>query len=336
MKTMANGCKWVALNKFLLLSFITFPITFPGLGAQAQHSQDQLQQPAQWESELYADHALVGRIWDSANDQFVDPAQLATAILGASYLLLGEKHDNPDHHALQQSMLEYYIQRNAVTNIAFEMLDSNSQELLDNIQAESLTNLADLKDYLEWDEEGWDWSFYGPMLYAALNARIPISAANISAETMMQVYAEPELAEVEGVLAAHIMQQLNTDIDESHCGMLPASQFPAMVRVQQSRDNVMAQSLGQLVPETGKTNLLIAGNYHIRQDLGVPNYLLAQNASLTKDQIISVAFMEVDEQAMEPAEYLQQFGEVGAFDYIWFTPAISNEDYCASLRQDAQ
>jgi hypothetical protein len=24
---------------------------------------------------------------------------------------------------------------------------------------------------------------------------------------------------------------------------------------------------------------------------------------------------------------------VKAYDYIWFTPAVSDEDYCASLRQ---
>jgi uncharacterized iron-regulated protein len=118
--------------------------------------------------------------------------------------------------------------------------------------------------------------------------------------------------------------------------MLPASQFPAMVRVQQSRDYAMAQSLRLVAPEVGKTNLLIAGNYHIRQDLGVPNYLMAQHDALSRDQIVSVSFMEVDEEVEEPAEYLQQFGAVRAFDFVWFTPAISNQDYCASLRQNAQ
>jgi hypothetical protein len=43
--------------------------------------------------------------------------------------------------------------------------------------------------------------------------------------------------------------------------------------------------------------------------------------------------MEVDGASNNPADYLQQFGSVKAYDYIWFTPAVSDEDYCASLRQ---
>ena len=44
--------------------------------------------------------------------------------------------------------------------------------------------------------------------------------------------------------------------------------------------------------------------------------------------------MEVDLSEDDAVAYLQQFGEIMAYDYIWFTPAISDEDYCASLRQE--
>jgi len=65
----------------------------------------------------------------------------------------------------------------------------------------------------------------------------------------------------------------------------------------------------------------------------VPNYLLNRQSSLEESQIVSLAFMEVDKASNDPADYLQQFGSVKAYDYIWFTPAVSDEDYCASLRQ---
>lgn len=93
----------------------------------------------------------------------------------------------------------------------------------------------------------------------------------------------------------------------------------------------MAGSLAASSPQ--QIQVLIAGNYHIRRDLGVPNYLLNRQSSLEEDQIVSVAFMEVDGASNNPADYLQQFGSVKAYDYIWFTPAVSDEDYCASLRQ---
>ena len=59
----------------------------------------------------------------------------------------------------------------------------------------------------------------------------------------MQVYSSPTSAEIEAVLDAEVMSRLLADIDESHCGLLPESQFPPMVRVQQTRDHIMAQSL---------------------------------------------------------------------------------------------
>ena len=122
-------------------------------------------------------------------------------------------------------------------------MESDSQNLLDEIEAEKIENLEELKNYLGWDEEGWNWSYYGPMVNAAFVADIPIAAANITNEAMQQVYAEPSIPEVAGVLDLPTMQQLHTDIDESHCGLLPESQFPAMVRVQQARDYSMANSL---------------------------------------------------------------------------------------------
>ena len=321
MKYMINGHRWAALIKSQLL-LLAISSTWV-INAQ-------IESRSEWESELYAEHPLVGRIWDSASAEFIDVNKLTTAIERASYLLLGEKHDNPDHHSLQQEILSFLIKRNRVAGVAFEMMDSDAQSLLDEIESENFASLEELKNYLRWDEEGWNWSYYGPLVNLAYAARIPIAAANINNETMQQVYVESSVSEAIDVLDELTMQRLNIDIDESHCGLLPDSQFPAMVRVQQARDYAMANSLRRADKDT--TSLLFAGNYHIRQDLGVPNYLLARDSSLTRGQIVALSFMEVDEEIDDPSEYLQQFGAVKAFDFIWFTPAISDEDYCASLR----
>jgi hypothetical protein len=60
---------------------------------------------------------------------------------------------------------------------------------------------------------------------------------------------------------------------------------------------------------------------------------MGQNSQLERQQIVAISFMEVSEDVNDPAEYLQQFSDVAAFDFIWFTPAVSNENYCASLLQ---
>jgi len=290
----------------------------------------QLEPIREWESALYADNPLVGRIWSSASADFIDSQQLIQSIEGASYLLLGEKHDNPDHHALQLLLLEHVISQGRANSIAFEMMDSDAQELLDDIGQQELATLSDLKTYLGWDEEAWDWEFYGPLLQAVYAADLPLTAANITSATMGRVYSEETPPAIARVFDAETMQQLNQDIDESHCGLLLESQFPAMVRVQQTRDYTMANSMA--IPATGKTTLLIAGNYHVRHDLGVPNYLLARDGQLQRSDILALSFMEVGPGEEDPSAYLQQFKSQPAFDYIWFTPAISDEDYCASLQ----
>ena len=291
----------------------------------------QLDQTEQWQSQLHTEHALVGMIWDTQADKYIAADELLSRIEGVSYLLLGEKHDNPDHHALQLRALDHVLKTNTVSTVSFEMMSSEQQPLLQELSAYRQSSLEQVNEYLQWDNEGWDWDYYGPLLHSAMQADVLINAANISNEEMMQVYGAPTAAKIEGVLDKLTMAALEKDIDESHCGMLPESQFPAMVRVQQARDFAMAGSLAASSPQ--QIQVLIAGNYHIRRDLGVPNYLLNRQSSLEEDQIVSVAFMEVDGASNNPADYLQQFGSVKAYDYIWFTPAVSDEDYCASLRQ---
>ncbi|MFT7471570.1 MAG: putative iron-regulated protein [Kiritimatiellia bacterium] len=317
-----NGCKWVARIK---TSFSLALLLLAGCAST------QLEQAQQWQSQLHTEHVLVGMIWDSQADKYIAADELLTRIEGVSYLLLGEKHDNPDHHALQLRTLDHVLQTDNVSAVSFEMMSSEQQPLLQDLSLSPQSSLEQINEYLQWDNDGWNWEYYGPLLHSAIQANVLLNAANISNEEMMQVYGAPTAAEIEGVLDEQTMVALEKDIDDSHCGMLPESQFPAMVRVQQARDFAMASSLASNTEQ--QLQVLVAGNYHIRRDLGVPNYLLSRQSSLKESQIVSLAFMEVDEASNDPADYLQQFGSVKAYDYIWFTPAVSDEDYCASLRQ---
>ena len=293
--------------------------------------QAAIEERVYWDSKLYDDHPLVGKIWSSELKIFLSAEQIENALLGAKYLILGEKHDNPDHHILQRSIIEHLIANNNLSLLAFEMMDPDSQKRLDDIQSESLEDLLAIQEYLNWDTEGWEWSYYGPLIRSAYESAVPMVGANISSSTMMELYGLSALPKEIDILEQSMKQQLNLDIDESHCGLLPESQFPAMVRVQQGRDYSMSQSLGPVDNEG--TKVLIAGNYHARKDLGVPNYLLENNPGVTPEEIISLSLMEVDPSETEPEMYLQQHGEMAAYDYIWFTPVISEVDYCASLRQ---
>lgn len=303
----------------------------------------------EWQSQLNADHPLVGKIWSSAENSFIEEADLYENITRSHFLLVGEKHDNPDHHQIHQNLVARLLSEQRLETLSMEMLDSNQQKSLDELTANSVTNEEQVKTQLQWDEDGWDWSFYSPILLAVLKNKVHLQAANITSEQMMEVYQGELHPDASSALNAAAVKKLNEDIDESHCGLLPASQFPSMVRVQQARDYQMAQSMliniggvneKGLAPratnsssdDPARIRMLIAGNYHIRRDLGVPNYLLSSGAT-TEHEIVSVALLEVENEVVDGNEYLQRFSNVDAYDYIWFTPAISDEDYCASLRK---
>lgn len=318
---MTTGYKWVALIR--AVAFMLALLASSSVFAQLENPQ--------WESELYSDHELVGVVWDVKNAAAIPAENLLTELEGVDYLLLGEKHDNPDHHTLQLSVTAAVLQSNKLFALSLEMMDSTIQSKLDIIADQDFDSLDDLKSYLEWDGDGWDWDFYSPLLQLAVDASVPIYAGNISTETMRGVYAASEPSPLQEIVGTEVMKQLLSDIDASHCGLLPESQFPPMVAVQQARDSAMANSLPQ--PQLNRLSILIAGNYHVRQDLGVPNYLPATELDSGRDKIVSLAFMEVSEQLIQAHDYVESTAGVSAYDYIWFTPAVSNEDYCASLRQ---
>ena len=291
----------------------------------------QIDRPLSWQSRLHLEHELVGLIWSNASQDFVPVTDFLSSIEDSKYLILGEKHDNPDHHALQLSILNHLLDLDKVSLVSFEMMDTSSQSQLDGLLQAEIDNLKSLKAYLEWDDEGWDWSFYGPLIYSSYISDVSLAASNITNSRMMEIYGLEELPSELDIFDDPTMTRLMQDIDESHCGLLPESQFPAMVRVQQGRDYSMAKSL---VSENGEQiKILIAGNYHARKDLGVPRYLTASDPELSDSEIVSVSFMEVAQGEMDPTAYSQATGNLAPFDFLWFTPVVSEEDYCSSLRQ---
>lgn len=325
---MPTGSKWVAQisSRAILAGSLLLLVGCAQSDVAVQSGE------RQWQTDLYRDHPLTGQIWDSHAARFVSETELWNAVNDARYLLLGEKHDNPDHHSLQLYMLEVLLHEDGVAGVVFEMLDRGADSALAAMNQQDFESSEEIRDYLQWDVEGWDWNFYGPLVEAAYSRRIPIFSGNISGADVGQIYGADaeDYQHLTAVFDAVTLEQLNRDIDESHCGMLPASQFPAMLRVQQQRDFTMAAAM--LGAAADEAVLLIAGNYHVRQDLGVPNYLLQGDQSLSREDILSLAFLEVQEDVVDAEEYLQRFGEIPAYDYIWFTPALTSEDYCASLR----
>lgn len=286
-----------------------------------------------WQSNYGRNHPLTGRIWDVANGQFIDRHSLMARLARAEFVLLGEKHDNPDHHRLQAEVLRGLITAGRRPAVGFEMFSLDDAGAIAKHLARAPSDAAGLGPAVNWQTSGWpDWAMYQPIAAAALAAKLTIVATNLPLATARQMSRdglalEPSAQRDLGLdrpLSDSMQAAMEADIRNSHCGYGSAGSIKAMVQVQRARDAQMAHSL--IAAATVDGAVLVAGAGHARSDYGIPVYLTAKAPGR---QVASIAFVEVDELEPEPDRYLLADAAGRApFDYLWFTARVDDEDSC--------
>ena len=294
-----------------------------------------------WQSRLGREHPLVGRIWDVAAGRFVDEPTLVARITPARYVLLGEKHDNADHHALQARLLRALTSAGRRPAVALEMLTPSQTGPLGRHLAARPRDAAGIGEAVGWKDSGWPaWSMYEPIAQAALDAGLPIVAANLDADRVRAV-SRGGLGAVDAALVGRhalaeplppdVRAAMAEEIRDAHCGHASDGVANAMIVVQRARDAAMAEAMLTAPGRDGA--VLIAGAGHARNDRGVPAYLrrIAPTAG-----IASIAFLEVDPGRADPAAYAARVAERLPFDYVWFTPAVDDEDPCEKFKKSLE
>lgn len=256
---------------------------------------------------------VVGEIRDLRSGQVLTAQELVARLEKPSRLIVGEQHDNRDHHQLQLWLLQSLGERRAQGSLLMEMLTPDQQRRVDDVRRASPPP-ADLPGALAW-QSGWDWNVYGPVVRFALAQPYPLLAANLDMLEVRTVYANPPTLSGSRSNAASVKDELLKQISDSHCGLLPESQMPAMLAVQQQRDRRMAERL--LAAPT--PSLLFAGAYHARKDVGVPIHVL----DLGEPKAPAVLMLA--EQGSEVTPVMA--------DYVWYTSATPPQDYCAQMRK---
>lgn len=283
---------------------------------------------------LERDHPLVGKIWQPVGKTFITADMLAAQAAGADMVLLGETHDNADHHALQAWMVERLMaQSSPKPLVAFEMLDRSQAEALDSHLATRPKDADGLGSALGWEKSGWpDWALYRPIARAALEAGAPLATANLSKDDSRAIAKGDVPAPWRDKLGLETPQDpgqrqaMEADIQAGHCNMLPDRALPAMVRVQRARDAAMAWTMAQ-APRA----VLIAGSGHVRTDRAVPVHLARMVSSKKR---LAIAFLEVQTGKTEPAQYAETYdADQLPFDVVWFTPKAERADQCEAFKR---
>ncbi|TFF41022.1 ChaN family lipoprotein [Pseudomonas sp. RIT623] len=264
-----------------------------------------------WQSSEGHDSTQLGQIRELSTGRLLNPEQLVERLADAPRVLVGEKHDNPDHHALQLWLLQALDSRRPQGSLLLEMLEPGQQARVD---AQKGKFPADLPKALDW-QVGWGWNLYGPIVREALARPYPLLAANLTPVEIKQAYRQPSTPPGPRSNAPAVVQGLREYVRAGHCDLLPASQLPAMLSVQQQRDRRMAERL----LDAPQPAMLFAGSFHARKDLGVALHLIDLGARGESQVLLLAEVGEVIEPAMA--------------DYVWFTAALPAQDYCAQLRK---
>jgi uncharacterized iron-regulated protein len=292
-----------------------------------------------WQAPRRQDHPLVGRIWDVAAGGFIDSTALVDRLARGQFVLLGEKHDNPDHHRLQAWLLRGLIAAGRHPAVGFEMFTVDDAPAIARQLAAQPTDAGGLAEAVNWQRSGWpDWAMYQPIAEAALEAKLPIIATNLAPVTARALGRSGAAAldaafvaryGLERPLAPPTQAAMAEEIRGAHCGYASEMQVNAMLLVQRARDAQMAESLAAAGQQDGA--VLIAGAGHVRRDYGVPVYLASRTPEAS---VISVAFLEVGQDRLEPMAYAAWVGRPTLpFEYIWFTPRVDDDDPCAAFEE---
>ena len=292
-----------------------------------------------WQAPHYRDHPLAGRIWHVGEARFVSQAELIAAIVPADFILLGETHDNPEHHLLQAKIIAAVANTGRHPFVAFEMFDMTQREALAEHLKAAPEDSTGLAEAVGWEKSGWpDWQLYQPVADAALAAGLEIRPANMSrakARDLARSGLEGADAELVALLGLDVplskaqQENVRREIEEAHCGYAPAAMIDAMALAQFARDAHMAREISSAAGKDGA--ILIAGTGHARHDRAIPLHLRRIAPSRTT---ISLAFLEVSEGEHSASAYAAPYGSPELpFDYVWFTPRIDIRDACERFEE---
>jgi uncharacterized iron-regulated protein len=257
---------------------------------------------------------------------------LLQAFDGASIVLLGEVHDHLTQHAMRAEALRRRVAGGASPALAFEPFDRERQADVERARRERPRDADWLIAQAGDPRAGWDWPLYRPYVQLALDHDLPIVAANLSRADASRVVREgwPALfddaaraARGLDALPAAFVGAHERAIADGHCGLLPADLVPRMVRAQIARDIVLAQAVAA---HAGRGVVLIAGNGHVRTDIGVPHWL----APPLRERTRAIGLLERAADGTAPDATL-----VGSFDRVLLFDPQPRPDPCAGFKPPA-
>jgi uncharacterized iron-regulated protein len=243
---------------------------------------------------------------------------------GPTLALLGEVHDNAEHHRRRGAILRRAFEAGWRPAVVMEQFDTDRQADIERSRSERPLDAA----YLIANAgavRGWSWADLEPMIACVLQFDLPLLAGNLPRTMSARLARES----YDAVLGAERVRELGLNappdpawqaaqehaIDLGHCGALPRGALAGMARAQFARDALMAQLLRK---HAARGAVLLAGTGHVRRDIGVPRWL----ATVSAQDLLAVGFVEAGDEPPAP----------GQFDAVVIAAPAPRDDPCAAFK----
>ncbi|CDL87694.1 ChaN family lipoprotein [Xenorhabdus cabanillasii] len=287
-------------------TFLVCAFLFGGCATSLTTPQNNSQEVKQ---SLPSELTQSGVLLDMNTGKSITSDELLEQLATYPRIIVGEKHDNPYHHQIELWLVQQLEQKRPHGSVLLEMINPDQQEKVNKVkswlQGNPIVRDERIKKLLAW-QQGWPWELYGKLVMALMKAPYPLLAANLDRSEIDQAYKNYRAGDRTSLVSDDVKKRIDETIKNSHGGNIDEFHLSAMSRIQQLRDQRMAE---QLIKAPSPV-LLFAGGYHAVKVMGVPQHVkkIAPNER--------VAVLVIAEQGVSlNNEYA---------DFVWFTPKVSS------------
>ena len=242
-------------------------------------------------------------------------------LLAQDVILIGERHDNKQHHDFQGQVIDFLRSENRLGNIYLEHLN---KERADGLQRTPPSTAEQFARTSRWEESGWPPMEIFSGLFKSLVKGGSLHAVGIDRGVLVELYQGND----PGLIPSEATQTMNLDkplpepqhgrllnvLLDSHCGQLSTSHGELMLQLQRYRDAYMAL---RYEPAPGKIAVYLVGAGHSNKFYGVPQYLRKLHPNLN---LLSIELLERGSRALSDES-----------DWVISTEPTERKDPCADI-----
>ena len=300
---------------------------------------------------------LIGKIINTKTRQTMDFESLIKDISSYDVIYLSEKHDNPEHHHIQERVINRLIENRLNPTIGFEFFSlDNTPDLLNFVDSGKVAHSKKIQKIIEADlrkKLGWDtqsdkmWKYYYDLLKIAKKEKLRVAGIDLPSTLKKRITRKG----INGITPLEKEQVFSTQLTDKtykdymfsifkavHCGMGHEKMQSRLYDTWVARNDQMALSISRLYKHRKGPIVIIIGGGHTEYGLGVVNRVTAIDKTIKQ---INIALREISIKPSGLLEYIQPlelegFEKVPPADYLWFTQRVSYTDPCEEFKKSLQ